>query len=66
MNNTYGVHPSVLDPRAVEDFDRFQASVDATGHGGGIEQGESFLYPEQQDSQVMPQVENLGDQFLMT
>ena len=61
--NTYGVHSSVLVPRAVEDFDRFQASVDATHHGGGIEQGESFFCPEQQYSQVIPQVGNLGDQL---
>ena len=66
MNNTYGVHTSVLDPHAMEDFARFQASVDATRHGGGIEQSESFLFPEQKDSQVMPQVENFGDQFCMT
>ena len=63
MNNTYGVHSSVLDPRAVEDFDRFQASVDATRHGGGIEQGELFLCPEEQYFQVLPQVGNLGDQL---
>ena len=37
--NTYGVHSSVLDSRVVEDFDRFQASVDATHHGRCIEQG---------------------------
>lgn len=61
--NTYGVHPSVVDPRAVEDFNRFQASVDATHHGGRIEQGESFLYPEQQYYQAICQVGNLGYQL---
>ena len=41
MNITYGVHPSVLDRRAMEDFERFHESADATGREGGFEQGES-------------------------
>ena len=63
MNNTYGVHPSVLDPRVMEDVERFHESVNATSRGGGVELGESFLCPEQQYSQVIPQVGNPGDQL---
>ena len=43
MNITDGMHPSVLDRRAMEDIERFHESADATGREGGFEQGESSL-----------------------
>ncbi|KAM0803418.1 hypothetical protein BDR22DRAFT_840816 [Usnea florida] len=46
MQRISGVDSAILDPRAVEEFDRFQASVDATRHGGGIEQGESSFFDD--------------------
>ena len=66
MNDTYGVDSSILDPRAVEDFDQFQASVDATRPGGGIEQGESSSVQNKYTLNSYLKLGILVTKFLMT